>query len=255
MAVRGNLKKGQLGFSMPPYAPLFPKPPYFYENATLMIFKYVTNESAARMVPEMVELADPPTAGLVFASYPSSNLGPYDEVVLFLDVVFNGRALQFAAFLYVTTDAAMAAGREMGGYPKKIARIEFLPGPVKTWVMERPAGLRICTGTMRPEQRQIPGSDPQKTASSPARLVLNYLTLRLIPSPQLGQPPSLLELLETHWTIDCSEVWTGPGSCQFTGASELDPLHWAPVVQPIVCELVKGDIVVDLNDQPSETQL
>ena len=255
MSVRGSLKKGQLGFSMPPYAPLFPKPPYTYKNATLMIFKYVTNESAARMVPEMVDLAEPPTAGLVFASYPSSNLGPYDEVVLFLDVFFKGRPFQFAAFLYVTTDAAMAAGREMGGYPKKIARIEFLPGPSPTAVMERPAGLRICTGTMRPEHQQMPNAGPQKTANPPPPLVLNYLTLRLIPSPQLDQPPTLVELLETHWTIDCSEVWTGPGSCQLTGASELDPLHWAPVLQPIVCELVKGDICVDLNDQPSETPL
>jgi len=248
MPVRGSLKKGQLGFSMPAYAPLFPKPPYFYKNATLMVFKYVTNASAARMVPDVVELADPPTAGLVFASYPSSNLGPYDEVVLYLDVVFQGRPLQFAAFLYVTTDAAMAAGREMGGYPKKIARIEFLPGPAHTAVMERPAGLRICTGTMRPEQLVIP-------ATPPPPLVLSYLTLRLIPSPQLNQPPSLVELLETHWSVDCSEVWTGPGSCQLTGASELDPLHWAPVIQPIVCELVKGDIRVDLNVQPGETPL
>jgi len=255
MSVRGSLKSGQLGFSMPPYAPLFPKPPYYYNNATLMIFKYVTNESAARMVPEQVELADPPTAGLVFASYPSSNLGPYDEVVLFLDVVYQGRPLQFAAFLYVTTDTAMAAGREMGGYPKKIARIEFLGGPDRAAVMERPAGLRICTGMMRPEQRQIPAPGQQKAANTPTPLVLNYLTLRMIPSPQLGQPPSLLELLETHWTVNCSEMWTGPGSCRFTGASELDPLHWAPVVQPIVCELVKGDIVVDLNDQPCETPL
>jgi len=255
MPVRGSLKKGQLGFSMPAYAPLFPKPPYFYKNATLMVFKYVTNASAARMVPDVVELADPPTAGLVFASYPSSNLGPYDEVVLYLDVVFQGRPLQFAAFLYVTTDAAMAAGREMGGYPKKIARIEFLPGPAQTAVMERPAGLRICTGTMRPEERLVPGPTAQKTAGPPPPLVLNYLTLRLIPSPQLNQPPSLVELLETHWTIDCSEVWTGPGSCQLTGASELDPLHWAPVLQPIVCELVNGDIRVDLNVQPIQTPL
>ena len=35
--------------------------------------------------------------------------------------------------------------------------------------------------------------------------------------------------------------------------SELDPLHWAPVVEPLVCELIKGDIRVDLNDQPCET--
>ncbi len=255
MPVRGTLKKGELGFSMPPYAPLFPKPPYFYNDATLMIFDYVTDSSAARMIPDTVELADPPTAGLVFASYPSSNLGPYDEVVLFLDVVYRGRKFQFGAFLYVTTDAAMAAGREMGGYPKKIARIGFLPGTAPAAFMERPEGLRICTGTMRPEQRVFPGPDAQTATGASSQLVLDYLTLRLIPSPQAGQPPSLVELLETHWSVECSELWTGPGSCQLTGASELDPLHWAPVVQPTVCKLVKGDIRVDLNDQPCETPL
>jgi acetoacetate decarboxylase len=254
MPVRGILTKQQLGFSMPAYAPLFPKPPYFYKNATLMIFKYVTDARAARMLPDVVELVDPPTAGLVFASYPSSNLGPYDEVVLFLDVKFKDRPFQFAAFLYVTTDSAMAAGREMGGYPKKIGRIEFLAGPAHTAVLERPAGLRICTGTMRPEQRLTPAADPHQSAAAPP-MVLDYLTLRLFPSPQLNQPPTLVELLETHWTINCSEVWTGPGSCQLTGASELDPLHWAPVVQPIVCELVMGDIMVDLNTGASQTPL
>jgi acetoacetate decarboxylase len=255
MPVRGTLTKAQFGFSMPPWAPLFPKPPYFYKDTALMIFKYVTNDSAARLAPDVVDLVDPPTAGLVFASYPSSNLGPYDEVVLYLDVVFKGQPFQFAAFLYVTTDAAMAAGREMGGYPKKIARIEFLPGPDRTAVMERPSGLRICTGTMRPEERLFPDPDPQRAAGPLLPLVLNYLTLRLVPSPQLNQPPTVMELIETHWTIDCTEVWTGPGSCQLTGASELDPLHRAPVVEPIACQLIKGDIRVDLNNQPCETPL
>ena len=255
MGVRGTLNTAQLGFSMPPYAPLFPKPPYFYKNASLMIFKYVTDATAAQMIPDSVELTDPPTAGLVFARYPFSSLGSYDEVVLFLDVKFKGKQLQFASFLYVTTDSAMAAGREMGGYPKKIARIEFLPGPDQTAVMERPAGLRICTGTMRPEVRQVPPATPPKTAAMAPPLVLSYLTLRLIPSPQLNQPPSVLELLQTQWTIDIAEMWTGPGSCQFSGASALDPLHWAPMIQPIVCELVKGDIRVDQNDQPSESPL
>ena len=126
MSVPGRLTKNRLGFSMPSYAPLFPKPPYSYKNASLMIFPYETSESAAQMVPSTVELAEPLTAGLVFASYPSSTLGPYDEVVQYVDVVYEGVPYKYATFLYVTTDSAMAAGREMGGYPKKIGRIEFL---------------------------------------------------------------------------------------------------------------------------------
>ena len=83
-----------------------------------MIFKYVTDATVARMVPDAVELPNPPTAGLVFASYPASNLGPYDEVVLFIDVWPAWLPFQFGqVLLYVTTDSAMAAFgyREMGG--------------------------------------------------------------------------------------------------------------------------------------------
>ena len=153
--MRGSLKKGQFGFSMPAYAPLFPKPPYYYKNATLMVFKYVTDVSVARMIPDTVELADRPTAGLVFASYPSSNLGPYDEVVLFVDVFFKGGRSSSPRFCTSRSDAAMAAGREMGGYPKKIARIEFLPGQARRRSWSGPPGLRLCTGTMRPEQLAV----------------------------------------------------------------------------------------------------
>jgi acetoacetate decarboxylase len=256
MAVRGTLKKGQFGFSMPAYAPLYPKPPYFYRDASLLIFEYETiGEIAARMVPDSVELSDPPMAGLVFASYPASTLGPYDEVVLYLHVSYKGTPLQFAAFLYVTTDAAMASGREMGGYPKKIGRIEHLPGPAQTAILERPAGLRLCSGTMCPEVR-VMVADPEKPL--PPK-VLDYLTLRLIPSPQLNQPPRVAELLVTHWSVDAAEMWTGRGSCQFTGASDIDPLHWAPLADPIrkppTCTLIRGNITVSQNDQPSETPL
>lgn len=254
MPVPGRLTKDKLGFSMPSYAPLFPKPPYSYKNASLMIFRYVTDESAAQMVPDVMELTheptDPPTigptAGLVFASYPSSTLGPYDEVVQYLDVVYKGANYKYATFLYVTTDSAMSAGREMGGYPKKIGRIEFLPGSARTAVLERPAGLRICTGTMRPEQQV-----PPKMVPTP--LTLDYLTLRYFPSPQINQPPTLCEILKTQWTVNPVEIWTGTGSCQYTGASALDPLQLAPIVAPLACEFITGDIQVDLDTVPSET--
>jgi acetoacetate decarboxylase len=246
MPVRGRLTKEQLGFSMPSYAPLFPKPPYFYKNASLTVFPYETNETAAQMVPNVMELADPPTAGLVFASYPSSTLGPYDEVVQYLDVVYDGGKYKFATFLYVTTDSAMSAGREMGGYPKKIGRIEFLPGPARTAVLERPAGLRICSGTMRPEQQV-----PPKMIPTP--MTFDYVTLRYFPSPQVGLPPTLCEILKTQWTVSPVEVWMGTGSCQFTGASALDPLQLAPIVKPMPCEFITGDIQVDLDTGPSET--
>jgi acetoacetate decarboxylase len=238
MGLRGTLAKQRYGFSMPVHAPAFPGLPYEYHDATLMVFKYVTDgATSAGVVPDALELPDPPTAGLVFARYPRSTLGPYDEVVLYHDVLYDKKPYQYAVHLYVTTDVAMAAGREVGGYPKQIARVEYLEGPNPAAVLERPAGLRLCSGTMRPEQK-APAQFP---------IPLEYLTLRLIPSPQAGAPPTVEELLPTRWTVVEGEVWTGPGSCQLTGASALDPLHLVPVVRPIVCEWIRGTIRVDFN--------
>ena len=54
--------------------------------------------------------------------------------------------VQFATHLYVTSDVAMAAGREMGGYPKKIADIRIEGDPSFPATLERPAGERLVLG-------------------------------------------------------------------------------------------------------------
>lgn len=248
MGLRGTLAKERFGFSMPIDSPLFPAPPYDYKAATLMIFKYVTDgPSAAQIIPEELTLADPPTAGLVFASYPESSLGPYNEVVLYLDVTFNGEPYQYGAYLYVTTDVAMAAGREMGGYPKKIARIDIQTGPTTyAGSMERPHGLRICSGSMTPQQ---------KAPQLPPLLPLNYLTTRIIPSPQRGALPTVGEIMASHWAVEPTEIWTGTGTFQLDGGSESDPLHRVPLVQLEACMLVKGDIIVKPNAFPEQQEI
>ncbi len=239
MGIRGTLAKEKFGFSMPVHAPLFPAPPYNYKAATLMILKYVTDgEKAAQILPETLSLPDKPTAALVFASYPESSLGPYDEVVLYLDVIYNDAHFQYGAYLYVTTDIAMAAGREMGGYPKKMAHIDFQTGPNFAGSMDRPAGVRVCSGSMKPAQKVSP---------LPPELTLNYLTTRIIPSPQRGALPTVGEIMASHWVVQPSEIWSGPGSLELTGASESDPLDQVPLVELLGCELIKGDIIVKPN--------
>ena len=59
---------------------------------------------------------------------------------------------------FLTTEAPLAAGREIWGIPKKLAHIEFTrenDHPMGS--VERPKGLQICTGVMAShnEQREI----------------------------------------------------------------------------------------------------
>ena len=243
MGFRGTLTKDNLGFSIPSDGPLYPGPPYLYQDATMMIFEFETDgESAARLLPAQAELPDPAHAGLVFASYPSSNLGPYQEAVLFLkDVQYEGRTVKYATHLYVTTDIAMAAGRELAGFPKKIAAIDVhQEGDDYSATLERPAGVRLASGSLTLGPVLAEGVTE----------TLNYLTLRVLPSPTKGAPPSLAELIETDWVIRNAKVWSATGECRLTGASAQDPLQIVPIVTPLGCTVIRGDLMVALNHTP-----
>src|SRR4029079_12602415 len=62
-------------------------------------------------------------ANLVFAQYRECDLGPYMEVILYIPVLPQGRFYAYVPAIYVDNDAALLAGRELGGYPKKMAHI------------------------------------------------------------------------------------------------------------------------------------
>ncbi|WZO98999.1 acetoacetate decarboxylase family protein [Isosphaeraceae bacterium EP7] len=239
MGLRGMLTKDHLGFSMPSSGPLYPKPPYRYRGASMIVFEYVTDgPSAAGLLPAQAELTDPPVAGLVFADYPESTLGPYREVVLYLHATYQGKPIQYAAYLYVTTDVAMAAGREMGGFPKKIAAISFDDAGTIAGTLQRPEGLPLASGSLRPVGEPVQAPDS----------TLDYLTLRIIPSPTRDAPPSVSELLETGWSMSNTQVWQGDGSCTIEPGSENDPLHLLPVVKLLGCKLVRCDLEVSANE-------
>lgn len=235
MGVKGRLSPAQFGFSMPVHAPLYPAPPFQYKDARLIYFNYVTDPSvASAVIPDCFELADPPTALVAFASYPWSSLGPYNEVVQVVDVVYKGKPLKYSLHLYVTTDQAMAAGREVGGYPKKIANIEFESLVSYLGKIERPPGLLLATGTMRPEI-PVPATFP---------MTHEYVCVRQFPSPIAGAAPTLRELLISRWVLQSGELWEGPGTCVLTGASILDPLHAVPIVKPAGSLYFQGDFQV-----------
>jgi acetoacetate decarboxylase len=246
MGVRGTLTKGKFGYSMPVQAPLYPSPPFLYRDASLIFFEYVTDPRiAATIVPEELELADPPTALVAFASYPWSSLGAYLEVVQILNVLYKGKPTRYAVHLYVTTDQAMGAGREVGGYPKKLAKIAFQYDTAFQGRVERPDGLTLATGVMRPEEK-LPLAFP---------ITNDYLCLRLIPSPIANAQPTVCELLTSRWVLLSGEMWRGPGTCVLTGASALDPLHLVPIVEPVASLYFRGDFEVSPSLPGDETPI
>jgi acetoacetate decarboxylase len=230
MAIKGRLTQERFGPSMPVNAPLYQYPPFYYKDARMALFQYVTDgELAAEILPAPLELTDPATAVLALLEFPWTTLGPYQEAIQYLICTQQGRPVRYVSHIFVTTDVAMAAGREAYGYPKKIAHIEFVrENEILAGYVERPRGLRICSGVIRPERPVDPSSMP----------VLPSVCLRMIPGERGS---SFAELIEVGSDTRFKEVWEGPGSCHFTGASELDPWHRIPMREILTCRYAIAD--------------
>jgi acetoacetate decarboxylase len=98
----------------------------FYDAEMLTIAWETKPQIVERILPPPLKPTKEPFAIAFMAHYPRTNFGPsYYEGALFLRAEFNSKAGVYCLSMPVTGDEAMASGREVYGYPKKIAGIEF----------------------------------------------------------------------------------------------------------------------------------
>lgn len=219
---KGGLTKDGWAYSMPCHAPLYQRPPFYYRDAHTIAVAYETDEGAARaLLPNVagLELAYPTTARLVVTRQPFTTFGAYDEAYQVLDVLLHGERTIYPVHVLLNNDAAMAAGRELWGSPKKLGHIEWgQEGGTFQGIVERPKGSRLCTILMRPERPM--DVEPY---------VMKPVGLRVIPSPEKDAALSLCELVQVSCAVQVRDAWTGPGSVSFGVHSELDPWHRLPI--------------------------
>ena len=86
----------------------------------------VDPEVTERLLPPPLEQADAP-GGLIFiANYPVTNLGPgYKEAALFLRCKYRGEAGSHCLSMPITSEPRMHNGRDVFGFPKKMAAIHL----------------------------------------------------------------------------------------------------------------------------------
>ena len=133
----------------------------FYDAEMLAIFWETKPEIVARILPPPLKPAEFPLAMAFLADYPRTNFDVvYKESALFLRAVHNGEEGNYCLAMPVTNDMAMAGGREVFGFPKKIAQIHMAKEKesVNGWTERR--GIRFMeiraklTGTFNDPQAQ-----------------------------------------------------------------------------------------------------
>lgn len=98
----------------------------FYDAEMLVVLWETKPDIVARLLPPPLKPAANPIALAFVANYPSTNFDvTYHESALFLRAEFEGEEGSYCLAMPVTSDIAMAGGRELFGFPKKIANIEL----------------------------------------------------------------------------------------------------------------------------------
>jgi acetoacetate decarboxylase len=268
--------KGQVSLKNHPFSMggLYENAPvWHWSDIDVVIVDYLTDaNSAAAMLPEQMstfpipELPGYAAVKAVWAHYRDSSFGPYNEFMPVIPCLFNGELYLDVPLIYVDNDAAMAGGREIGGWPKKMADIKFdRIGNEYRCSLER-HGQRLASASMKiggklfstplPANEPVslpypynmtmplppPTGKPQETVPLPTS------SLKVIPGVGVDNPtPVVARLVGSPWHMK-GTFFSGSGGTISYRQSEEDPFYKLPVLKVLGAMYFEGGMTLALKD-------
>jgi acetoacetate decarboxylase len=202
--------------SMPVSASLYPEPPYYYTNAEIAAILFsVDRDKVANIVPEPLKLPRSPMVMAFVAWYPETTIGPYHEAATLIQSFLKTENTRFEGFycnsMFVDSDIALAAGREIWGYPKKLADMSVKKTGNKFVGLLRRNDIDVMKITIDAQNvlQSLPNADT--------------LTLKQIIKPD-GSGLELQEFIKTPMQMEALDTKAGTSTIEFH-ESNTDPLY------------------------------
>jgi acetoacetate decarboxylase len=221
-----------------------------YRNCEGMTAFFTIEGDVSDILPEGVKpLSDPPQGGIWIAHYSFSTVGEYHEFLSVIQVEDpKGEIGYYIPYIYVTNDAALAAGRELAGAPKKLARIELKKEyDLVQGILERPSGKRLVTFTMKPNFRAsydfISTILPKPTP---------LLSVRHL--PPINGKGGATQLVKWYASIDFHSsgnertIYSGPASITYDSPSVIDPVHKIGIAEILVATYFQFDMKLGFTE-------
>jgi acetoacetate decarboxylase len=226
---------------MPLTSPAFPRGPYRFSNREFLIITYRTDPDALRaVVPEPLELTEPLVKFEFIRMPDSTGFGDYTESGQVIPVSFRGTRGNYAHAMYLNDHPPIAGGRELWGFPKKLASPR-LETEIDTLVGTLDYGkVRIARATMGFKHSLVDHAAVLAGLAAP-----NFL-LKII--PHVDGTPRICELVRYYTTdVTLKGAWTAPASL------ELHPHALAPVADLPVLGVESAlhfvaDLTLDLGE-------
>ena len=223
-------------FAMPLTSPAFPPGPYRFVNREFLVVTYRTDPQALRaVVPEPLQITEPIVKYEFIRMPNSTGFGDYTESGQVIPVTFDGVAGGYVHSMYLNDEAPIAGGRELWGFPKKLASPSLTVETDTLLGTLNYGSVRVATATMGYKHRALPTDKILASLLAP-----NYL-LKIIPHVDGG--PRICELVRYFLEdVTVKGAWTGPA------ALELAHHALAPVAQLPVLEVLSGThILTDMT--------
>jgi acetoacetate decarboxylase len=200
-------------FAMPLTDPAYPPGPYKFYNRQYVVISYKSDPDVLRaVVPEPLEpLGD--TVAYEFIRMPdSTGFGDYTETGQVIPVRFRAEdgSLQEGSYvhaMYLDDNAPIAGGREIWGFPKKLARPK-IAHESETIVCTLHYGSVLCvSASMGYKHRELDHASLLRSLAKP-----NFM-IKII--PHVDCTPRICELVRYYLEdVTLKGAWTGPAAIE-----------------------------------------
>lgn len=211
-------------FAMPLASPAYPRGPYRFINREYLIVTYKSDpERLKQVIPAPLELAEP-KVNFEFMRMPdSTGFGDYCEAGQTIPVTLNGRSGGFSYAMYLNDEAPTAGGREIWGFPKKLAYPQLSVCKDTLIGTLDYQQVRVATATMGYKHETLDADKVHQSMTSPSFL------LKII--PHVDGTPRICELVEYSVTdLTVKGAWAGPGALELFHHA-LAPVADLPVLE------------------------
>lgn len=130
--IKSNKKRRMMNMSkyeytiLPEYSPLYPALPYHYEDyQKVSVYCRGDKEALQKFLPKEFKVTSDVFEVFVLTNIKIQGLDLYSEGGIVIPCQYKDIEGACVAFEYVDTDGALCAGREIWGYPKKLAEVQF----------------------------------------------------------------------------------------------------------------------------------